>query len=54
MQTVYFILVSANSESLSGVQLDPTWYDYAVKYACAMRVNKNMTTQRMPLHHRTS
>ena len=35
MQTVCFILVSANSEYLTGVQLDPTRY---VKYVGAMRV----------------
>ena len=39
MQTVCLVLVSANSESWSGVQLDPTWYDEAVKYVNAMRVN---------------
>ena len=32
MQTVCFILVSANSESWSGIQSDPTQYDQAVKY----------------------
>ena len=44
MQTVCLSLVSANSESWSGVQSDPTRYDKAVKYVGVMKVNGCLRT----------
>ena len=37
-QPISFVSKSANSESMHGVQSDPTQYDLAVKYVGAMRV----------------